>query len=76
MRALSAARCFSSTEGGSGGLLRDSSGRMVMPACPPMTGTVTSRGSAPSSWATKASARTTSSVVTPNSLEGSNTPWG
>ena len=49
----------------------ESSGRMVMPAWPPMTGTLTSFGSTPAASATNASARTTSSVVTPNSLEGS-----
>ena len=48
----------------------ESSGRMVTPAWPPTTGTVTSTGSTPRTSATNASARTTSSFVTPSSLSG------
>jgi len=48
----------------------DSSGRMVTPAWPPTTGTVMSTGSTPRISATNASARTTSSFVTPSSLSG------
>ena len=43
---------------------------MVTPAWPPTTGTVTSTGSTRRISATNASARTTSSFVTPSSLSG------
>ena len=49
-------------------------GRMVVPACPPTTGTSTSRTSKPLASATKQLARTTSSVETPRSLLGLYTP--
>mmetsp|Transcript_23796 Transcript_23796/g.67295 ORF Transcript_23796/g.67295 Transcript_23796/m.67295 type:complete len:203 (+) Transcript_23796:464-1072(+) len=48
------------------------SGRMVMPACPPMTGTLTSAPSICSD--TKVLARHTSNVVTPTSFCGLYTP--
>ena len=49
-------------------------GRMVMPACPPTTGTETLSGCTPLSSATNALALTTSSFVTPSSLRGSYVP--
>ncbi len=52
----------------------DNKGRMVMPACPPMTGTLTSSGFTPMASPTKALARTTSSLVTPNNFRGSYVP--
>ena len=58
------------------GLAWLSSGTMVSPLCPPTTGIVSLRGSfSPVSSAVKVDARTTSSVVTPNSLRASNTLW-
>ena len=47
---------------------------MVTPAWPPMTGTLTSAGLRPMASATKALARTTSSLVTPSSFRGSYVP--
>ncbi len=52
----------------------DSSGRMVTPEWPPITGTSTSPGCLPFSSATKVLERMMSSVVTPNSLFLSYTP--
>mmetsp|Transcript_27161 Transcript_27161/g.69129 ORF Transcript_27161/g.69129 Transcript_27161/m.69129 type:complete len:244 (-) Transcript_27161:335-1066(-) len=72
MRAVSLAAASSGRL--SAGCACDSRGRMVMPAWPPTTGTRTSRGSTPRMSAMKASARTTSSVVTPNRRRGSYTP--
>lgn len=46
----------------------DSSGRMVIPACPPMTGTLTLLTSSPFASATKVLERTMSNVVTPKIL--------
>eukprot|EP00959_Pyramimonas_sp_CCMP1952_P344380 7212839-Pyramimonas_sp.AAC.1 len=51
----------------------ESSGRMVVPAWPPMTGTVTLPGGTPMASARKVLARTTSRCVTPRSLAGSYT---
>merc|ERR1712154_487160 len=47
-------------------------GKMVIPACPPTTGTLTS--ATPLVWCTKAVARMVSKVVTPKILEGLYTP--
>lgn len=46
----------------------DSRGRIVVPACPPTTGTSTSFRSKPFASATNVLARTTSNVVTPMSF--------
>lgn len=48
----------------------DKRGRMVIPACPPMTGTETSSGWQPNFSATKALDLTTSNLVTPKSFLG------
>ena len=56
------------------GLAWEINGRIVTPAWPPTTGKSTAPASTPAASATNALARTTSSVVTPNSLRGSNTP--
>mmetsp|Transcript_9001 Transcript_9001/g.26978 ORF Transcript_9001/g.26978 Transcript_9001/m.26978 type:complete len:228 (+) Transcript_9001:539-1222(+) len=50
------------------GVAWESSGRMVVPAWPPMTGTFTVATSKPLASATKVLARTTSRVDTPNSF--------
>ncbi len=56
------------------GLVFESNGNIVMPACPPITGTSTSISLKFFFSATNVLARTTSSVVTPKSLLGSYTP--
>ena len=56
------------------GLVRERRGRMVAPACPPITGTSTSISRKFFFSATNVFDRTTSSVVTPNSFLGSYTP--
>mmetsp|Transcript_79572 Transcript_79572/g.221301 ORF Transcript_79572/g.221301 Transcript_79572/m.221301 type:complete len:200 (-) Transcript_79572:173-772(-) len=53
---------------------RESSGRMVLPAWPPITSTAVSSGSWPSASPTKVRARTTSRVVTPKRRLGLYTP--
>mmetsp|Transcript_1212 Transcript_1212/g.2609 ORF Transcript_1212/g.2609 Transcript_1212/m.2609 type:complete len:302 (+) Transcript_1212:103-1008(+) len=72
MRAIRRLACSRSRD--SRGVACERMGRMVMPAWPPTTGTLTSLGSTPSISAMKVSARTTSKVVTPNRREGSYVP--
>mmetsp|Transcript_9092 Transcript_9092/g.18826 ORF Transcript_9092/g.18826 Transcript_9092/m.18826 type:complete len:258 (+) Transcript_9092:820-1593(+) len=56
------------------GVACESSGRIVAPAWPPMTGTWTAPGGTPTASARKVLARTTSRWVTPSRRAGSYTP--
>mmetsp|Transcript_13014 Transcript_13014/g.33529 ORF Transcript_13014/g.33529 Transcript_13014/m.33529 type:complete len:318 (+) Transcript_13014:249-1202(+) len=73
MRCVRASR--SSSEKLTVGSACDRSGTMVVPAWPPITGTLTFEGSLPLAPPTKVCARHTSRVVTPKSFLGLYTPF-